>query len=670
MFYFHLAATNLRAHKRIFVPFLLAMTLLTVMNVVMLSAYMDSGALFANNGDGIQAAAQEMFKYGSEVMMIFAVILGTYANSFLLKQRTKQLALYSVIGFGKRELRHMVSAELIICAGISIVCGAVFGAAFSRLSYLALGKMLGMPGHAHFGLDLKPILVSAAVIALIFVLLILIDANWLRKHRPLAMLQAASAGEREPKTRWLMLIIGIITLGAGYAAAIGITDPLGALQWFFIAVILVIVGTYALFIAGSVFIYKLLRKNKHYYYQPAHFINVANMIHRMRQNGAGLASITILATMTLVTIATTITLYLGVPQIVSSSTPADMQYIRATSADKLATGKVTPAQNQAAVAAIAKKHHVTITKRSVATISTGLPIKLGAKRVLAASNKDYAGTFGPAKGLMTADIMTLANYNQMTGQNIQLARSSMLLGTNTNQHRRQLAFGPHVLRVQGTARMPYASKLGGTKNALFVFKDNAVITQVAHALSAKLSKKTLAATLANAQTTVYLELKGSDANQIAMAKEVQHAKIGTLNVQSAAQSRSSVLQWMSAFLFMGILLGIMFILATALILYYKQVSEGLADAKRYKILQQVGLSEREVKATINSQLLTLFYVPLVVAAVHTAVAAPFIQRVLVLFGITNWTQFLTIIGITLLVFAAIYVVMYKATARVYYRIVR
>jgi putative ABC transport system permease protein len=253
---------------------------------------------------------------------------------------------------------------------------------------------------------------------------------------------------------------------------------------------------------------------------------------------------------------------------------------------------------------------------------------------------------------------------------VTLTDDGILLGTTRNLNRTKLVFGHHVMQVQGRADMPYTTNLSATGNALIVFKDDATITKMAHALSPKLGKTEMAAMLSNAQTSVYLKLKGKPANQIAMANEVQKTKLGALQVQSAAKSRKQVLRWMSAFLFLGILIGIMFILATALILYYKQVAEGLADAKRYKILQQVGLSKREVRATINSQLLTLFYIPLIVAGVHTAIAAPFIQRVLTLFGIFNWGQFAVITAATLGVFALVYVLMYKATAQVYYRIVR
>lgn len=217
--------------------------------------------------------------------------------------------------------------------------------------------------------------------------------------------------------------------------------------------------------------------------------------------------------------------------------------------------------------------------------------------------------------------------------------------------------------------MPYTVKNTAINDGLLVFKDDNAILQAVRSLSPKAEKSIMAA-LGSIQTTVYLNLKGSDSNQIAMTNAVKHANLGTVNVTSAAQNRKDVLNWMSAFLFMGILIGIIFVLATALILYYKQVAEGLADAKRYKILQQVGLSEREVRATINSQLLTLFYVPLIVAAVHTAVVTPFIQRLLTLFGIYNWGQFVGIVAATLAVFAVVYVIMYKATAQVYYKIVK
>lgn len=668
MFYLRLAATNIRAHKRIFIPFLVATIFLTVMNIIMISAYTSAHSMFAAGSAGTQAAAAELFKYGSVVMAIFSLIMAWYANSFLLKQRTRQLALQSIIGFGKRELRRVVAGELGISLLITLAAGSIIGTAFARLTYLLLAKILQVPRGNSFGVSPIPILITAGIMLLIFCWLFILDSVWLARHKPIEMMRATSEGEREPKTRWLLTLVGVIALATGYAIAVGITKPLGAMQLFLVAVILVIIGTYALFIAGSVFICKMLRKNKHYYYQPAHFINTANMIHRMRQNGSGLASIAILATMTLVTIASTFTLYKGVDQIVALETPVDLTY--QLHAEK-SYGKVRyEKQAQATVSKLAKKQHLTITSSTPVTSYATIPTINKNGKLRLAKESDYSSLFGPDDNLNMTTVTTLAAYKQLHSYSGQLNNTQVLYYTSAGARPGTLHLGSSSFTTAAAQKLPYGDSSNGMRTTLIVFANAATLKRAMSAFSG-VSK----VSLANLQTstTVYMNLSGSDRQQMHFAKAIRKSEIAEsgwiISVNSRAEAHNSIMQWMSAFLFMGILLGLMFIMATALILYYKQVSEGLADAKRYAILQQVGLSRAEIKKTVSSQLLTLFYVPLVVAAVHTLVAAPFVQRIMVLFGITNWRTYMLIIAGTLAVFALVYILMYRITSGVYYRIV-
>lgn len=666
MFYLRLAANNIRANKRIFVPFLIATTFLTVMNVVMMTSYFSANSMFQQSSDSTQAAAAQLFMFGAMLMAGFSVIIAWYANSFLLKQRTRQLATYNVIGFGKMGLWRMVTGELFLSFIVTVVLGSVFGAAFSRLTYLLLRKILYLPQSLNFGINPVPILLTVVLMLAIFIWLLILDSIWLARHRPIEMLRDASAGEREPKTRWLMLIFGILTLGAGYTIAIAITKPLAAFQYFLIAVALVIVGTYALFIAGSVFIFKWLRKRKHYYYQPAHFINTSNMIHRMRQNGTGLASIAVLATMTLVTLATTFTLYAGVDQIVKIENPADVSYMLWMKRGKPVHVKTV----NRFVAQTAVKHHVTLNKRTTIIKEGTQPTVVTQNRIRKATNADYVHLTGPADGMSSTDFLTFEHYKLIRPNAKALAANEVLFATSNPQRPQTLHFGKLTYHVRSVKMLPYVSQNPANPTSLLVFANVKQLLRATDQIGIKTTKQEQPLF---AQTFVYLDVSGTQKNQRAFTTALQKSRLATkgqLNMPiSRATSRLAVLQWMSSFLFMGILLGLMFIMSTALILYYKQISEGLADVKRYAVLQQVGLSRDEVKRTINSQLLTLFYVPLVVAAIHTFVAAPFVHRILTMFGLSNGRFYLEVIGVTLAVFALVYILIYRATSNVYFRIV-
>lgn len=658
MFYFKLAVTNIRTNKRVFAPFILATAAMMIMNVVMLSSYFAAKSLFVKSGN---ATAPVLFGLGAIVIAIFTVIFTIYANSFLLKQRTKQLALYNVIGFGKRELLRMTTSELGIVWLCAITFGGVFGTAFARISYLTLRKVLMIPQHNSFGTSPLAILLAAGVLTAVFLLLIIIDAIWIHRHQPLEMMRAVSAGEREPKTNLPLVIIGVLTLAAGYGIALTIKNPIQALAVFFVAVVLVVIGTYALFTAGSIFVYKRLRKNHKYYYQPRHFINVANMIHRMRQNGAGLASIAVLVTMTLVTVASVLTLYLGIDQIVTSNAAADFTY----------SAPYKSSEAKRTFAHAAKKRNVRI--NSSITLATYNTISLtwqNRQSLRTTRDADFNALTGTNGNMRSIAPTTIADYNATYGTNIQLQKNEVLLWDTHYSTPKNVKIAGINFTVKATAKKPpFGIKDSEARNDTFiVFASQAAYARIAatQAMDSAMQK-----TLLTKSNNIFVNVTGTQANQLALTKDLQRGAAASYvaGLNSRAETRNELLGVMGAFLFMGIMLGLMFMMATALILYYKQVSEGLADAKRFAILQQVGLSHKEVRQTINSQLLTLFYIPLIVAAVHTAVAAVFEQRIFVLFGITNWLMYASIIGVTLIAFAIVYILLYKSTARVYYKLV-
>ena len=294
-FYFKLAASNLKADRRLFVPFVTTTSFLMAVNLIMLNAYASSDVLFKKLG---AAAGKSLFMFGTDVIVIISVILAIYANNFLRKQRIRQLGLYNIIGFGKGELGKMMAVEKLLLLLTTLLFGGILGTVLSRISYLALAKMLKVDHNLDFGLSQQAFSIAGIITIGLFVVLLLVDELWLIRKRPIEIVRAQRAGEREPKTKWVTLIVSLIALIAGYYIAVTTTNPLQAMSMFFVAVILVICGTYGLFTAGSVFVLKWLRNRKNYYYKPKHFINVANLLYRMQQNGAGLASIAILVTMT------------------------------------------------------------------------------------------------------------------------------------------------------------------------------------------------------------------------------------------------------------------------------------------------------------------------------------------------------------------------------------
>lgn len=662
MFYLRLARTNLRANARIFLPFMLAVSFLAAVNVVILNSYYASPTLFAEFG---AKTAQQLFVLGSIVIFLMSVILAWYANGFLLKQRTRQLAVYNLIGFGRRELTQMLLAEQLVCFGVSLVLGLISGVAFARLGYLGLARLLNLASTSGFGLNGYALLFAVIELIVIFLLLALRDMTWVLRHRPLALLQAAKAGEREPKTRWLWALIGVVTLASGYYLALTITNPIKALFSFFIAVILVVVGTFALFIVGSVFILKWLRRRPRYYYQPQHFINVSNMLYRMKQNGAGLAAITILITMTMLTIGTTVTLFIGIDGMVKTEAPTDLAVTYSVRSDQ--QGQLAGIIEKTAAASGITAHAAS---GQQTLYSDGTALRQTAHGYRLATDSEQEGSAAASNQGRLLSFMTAKAYRIATGRALSLRADQVLLVDPAGYQGATVSIGYHGPRGQAEQQTwQVAGVIRHIPNQVFQLPRALVVV----VRDTKVLRPYLGKTVGDfGYTTYYYNLTGTDKQQAAMATRLTKALKVThygIQVVSRAQSKNSLLQIMGSFLFMGILLGLTFLLATALILYYKQVAEGLADTDRYAVLQRVGLSLSEVRRTINSQLLMLFYLPLVVAGCHAAAATRFIQQILVGFGLADWRLYVGLITLTFIVFGLVYVLLYKLTSRVYFRLV-
>ena len=484
------------------------------------------------------------------------------------------------------------------------------------------------------------------VFAGIFLLTYLYNILQIQLVNPVELLHGGNQGEKEPKSRWLLVIVGVAALGNGYWIALTTEAPLEALLKFFVAVVCVIIGTYALFIAGSIVVLKILRKNKAYYYNPKHFTSVSGMIYRMKQNGAGLANICVLSTMVLVMVSTTVSLYAGMEDILDSRFPRDVSIV----CNEADTNKEETLQRL--IKEQCEKAGVKITDR--------VRYRYGSMNaVLKGNNLEKIEQYYPDNHFYYVEMITQEEYNRIEKQNVSLKEQEILTyTTNGKCGKKQINIAGQNYQV----KKELSEMTSQPKSTVEMYK-------------------TLYIVFANAEQIERIEsfsyadkfnLKGDDGKQKETLEQIQnefYEKFPDGTMESRMLSRSSFYELYGGLFFIGIYLGSMFIMATVLIIYYKQISEGYDDRERYQIMQKVGMSKKEVKRSIRSQVLSVFFLPLVVAVIHVAVAFKVMTKILGVLNLTNVSLFAVCTIITIAVFAVFYIIVYSITAKEYYRIV-
>ena len=636
--YEKLAVTNLKNNRKTYVPYIFT-GVLTVMMFYIIDAL--------SRGKGItQDTLKICLQYATGVIVVFAVIFLFYTNSFLIKRRKKEIGVYNILGMGKRHIARMMAVETILTAGISILGGLVFGIIFGKLMYLLLLKILHNSVDMQFSVNGTAIVQTVILFAGIFLLTYLYNILQIQLVNPVELLHGGNQGEKEPKSRWLLVIVGVAALGNGYWIALTTEAPLEALLKFFVAVVCVIIGTYALFIAGSIVVLKILRKNKAYYYNPKHFTSVSGMIYRMKQNGAGLANICVLSTMVLVMVSTTVSLYAGMEDILDSRFPRDVSIV----CNEADTNKEETLQRL--IKEQCEKAGVKITDR--------VRYRYGSMNaVLKGNNLEKVEQYYPDNHFYYVEMITQEEYNRIEKKNVSLKEQEILTYTTNGK------CGKKQINIAG---QNYQVK-----------KDLSEMTS--QPKSTAEMYKTLYIVFANAEQIERIEsfsyadkfnLKGDDGKQKEALEQIQnefYEKFPDGTMESRMLSRSSFYELYGGLFFIGIYLGSMFIMATVLIIYYKQISEGYDDRERYQIMQKVGMSKKEVKRSIRSQVLSVFFLPLVVAVIHVAVAFKVMTKILGVLNLTNVSLFAVCTIITIAVFAVFYIIVYSITAKEYYRIV-
>ena len=606
---------------------------------------------------------QQILSLGIYVITVFAVIFLFYTNSFLIKRRKREFGLFNILGMEKKHLSIVIALESIIVFLVSMVLGIGIGILLDKAFYLLIAKMLNASIALGFYISYQSIVNSIILFLIIFVLMYLFSLIQINLSNPIELLHGDQHGEKEPKTKWLLALIGLICLGTGYYMSVSIQDPVTAFAFFMVAVILVVIGTYMLFTAGSIVILKLLRKNKRYYYKTNHFISVSNMIYRMKQNAVGLGNICILSTMVLVMLSTTISLWVGMNDIIETRFPRDIT-VSINSVDSNQALYTIDDMNYAIEqAGIQTEDELVYRTLSVSAFNQGNTYTFGNENM---SLQDISN-------VVVLYFITLDDYNRTEGTNVSLAPDEVLVFPSGKQFdHKTIDIASNTFKVKGIldsikADSNYSANL---QNSMFVVVDSMDTLFMID----DLQKQAYGDNASYIHTSYDFNLNKSEGMSV---KEATDALIANypgdttyMMVDTQEGNYEDLLSLYASFLFIGIFLSFLFIMATVLIMYYKQITEGYEDKKRFEIMQKVGLDKREVKKTINSQVLTVFFLPLVVAAIHIVFAFPMIEKMLRLLYLDNTNLYIMTTVICFGVFALVYVLIYFLTSKVYYGIVR
>ena len=657
--YLRLAGDNIRKNRRLYLPYLLSGACMVAVVYLLLHMTVDPSIRHMRGGSEMVAPMMEVGVY---VMALFATIFLLYTSSFLMKQRSRELGLYNVLGMNRRHILRVIFWETLACAALSTLPGIALGILLSKASSLAMLRLMGGEGDAGFYLSSEPVLKLLPGVGAIYALIFLRSALGLLRLHPVEMMRQAQAGEKPPRGNALLALLGIALLGGGYAVALGVKSALDAFSLFFYAVLLVILGTELCFRSASVFLLRLLQKNKRVYYRPGPFISISNMAYRMKRGGDSLAMVCILLTMVLVTLCTTTSLYAGTEDAVRTRYPLEIQL-------RHSTPSVPPYGELKTLTEDALSGMDVTPTRAIYYRSTSFTGNFNRD-----DNTDIGANGNPYLELCAFTAIPLLDYNAMMGTDYALSPGQVLItGTLAPRLGDELTFfgERHYDIVGRDIPIPVDAQADGfglTGSLLLVVPGEEDLTALSRLWSQSYERAT------DQIETYYAFDTGLPAEEQpslarAVTDAVSQAGIDGLRYDSAQEERVDQMNLDAAFFFLGILLSLAFLSATALSMYYKQITEGLEDQARFGIMRRIGLSRAMIRRSINSQLLAVFFSPLLLSGVHLAFAFPMLTLILRLFGLYNprlmaLTTLCTFAGIALL-----YAAMYAVTSRVYYRIV-
>ena len=662
-----LAKQNIRNNKSTYIPYIITCIFCIAM-IYMMEFLRDCPTL---DQAVRQADEVRMIVFTGEIVVeIFCIIFLIYSNSFLMKRRQKEIGLYNILGLERNHIGIVMFLETIITSIGSLAGGIAAGIIGSKLALLLLLKLLHIPSVLGFYISVKGIFTCLFMFGIIFLMILFLNLAKIHLSRPVELLRGNNTGEKEPAAKWLMALIGFICLGAGYYLAVTTESPIKAITIFLLAVILVMAGTYLLFTAGSIVILKFLRRRKSFYYRTGNFISISGMLYRMKQNAIGLASICILSTGVLLMISMTVSIYFGMNDIMLNRYPYDVD---------MSVTSISEDECQTAIEAFEKAiaDNKVPVEKSVEEIYLDIVCSKNGDQILIKPTN----TIRNSDSVLVLSLLNQAEYERLTGISANLNDGEIF------------AWYPSTVQKDSVTvdETEFTVKKWLDKNPLTCGED-AVSDNVVLVVTDEDFKKFdemrtemykgVSSAPAGEDLTLHLglDITGSETDKIDFGTPVMEAvkdlkKNGGLSENSWITSGIRQQEYESYYadngslLFIGIFLGSLFLMGTAMIIYYKQISEGYEDQKRFEIMQKVGLSRREVRSSVRRQILMVFFLPLLMAMLHITMAFPMIRRMLLLFGMTNTKLFIGCTAGTVLIFAVVYGLIYLMTARSYYHIV-
>ncbi|MPQ30174.1 ABC transporter permease [Clostridium estertheticum] len=655
-FYFKFAKTNLKKNSKTYLPYILACISAIIMFYTMDCIVLNEGLDKIRRAEALKM----ILKSAVKVIALFSMIFLFYTNSFLIKRRKKEIGLYNVLGMEKKHIAKVLSIETVIVAIISLVLGILGGIIVGKLMFLILINLmkLDITISSSFSISVPAMIQTIELFSMIFAATLIVNLLQVRLANPIQLLKGGQKGEKEPKTSWILAISGVIELAVGYGLAMYIESPLKAFTIFCIGVILIIAGTYSTFIAGSIAFLKILKKNKKFFYKTKNFVSVSGMIYRMKQNAVGMANICILSTAVLLTISTTVALYVGQESSLKIAYPLDVAIsIRNRAATAKEKDKVANMIKEEA-----HKSHVTLKNQ----------VEFDDKELMTLQDKNSFKIPNPevpvATDIKSIYLYTLKDYNKMEGKSVALKDNEVLIFSDG----KEFNYDSIVINDKKFKVKDNLNKIKiANKNKNEVIDKYRIIVKDMNTLK-DISEEKNVTGFVNSNESIAFDIDGNkeDALKFCDSLKSHITAMKDINLKSIYTAREDFYILNGGFIFIGCFLGLLFTMGTVLIIYYKQISEGYDDSERFKIMQKVGMSKKEVKNTINKQILMVFFFPLAVAVIHIAFTFNVVSKLLSWFGLFRTSTLILAIAGTVVIFAVLYAVVYGLTAKTYYKIVQ
>lgn len=672
-FYARLAWDGIRKNGRFYIPYLLTCVGMVSM-YAMVAFLFESPAIASMSGGGVVVST---LGFGRAVIALFAVIFLFSTHSFLMRRRKREFGLYNVLGMNRRNIARIMLLETAMIAGISLTAGLAISMLLSKLAELALLNLLHEAVSVHILFSLQAVLRTVGTFAAIFALLLLQGLWQVRTSSAVALLASDKEGERPPRANWLLSLLGLGLLLAAYDIAVHISEPITAMVWFFVAVMMVIVATNLVMVSGSVALCRLLQKNKRYYYQPNHFVSVSSMAYRMKRTGSDLATICILSTMVLVMISSTASLYVGLEDVLDTRYPRSVTVeTRVDSLEHFGSEEFDFVRRIARDATAGQ--NAAMEKEMDMRIAGIDAYYMNGEFLTDGSAVNLFDTLLDAQVWLLC-VLPLEDYNRLTGGRDSLGPDeAIVIPANGADYRQD------TVRVRGTKALsvvrvdstppPNADAAGQISSVLYVIV--ADLEEYVRPLMDTDKVNMFGEPMVRLQHMYGFDLDAPDSVKQAVLDRMfdqigaqRGEEITYFQCEGDAGARQSFYSTFGGLFFLGVMLSIVFALATVLMIYYKQVSEGYEDQARFAIMMNVGMTAGDIRRSINTQMLTVFFLPLLLAGSHLAFAFPMIRKILVLFGFTNLPLLSGVTVVCVLVFAALYTLLYKVTTGAYYAIV-